>query len=50
MCGSNDSDLEGKLKKNASCAVPDSECVKLASLYAQYQTRALCDIEEITGK
>lgn len=48
-CGCTGKDLQDKLEKNSSYDVADQKCLQLASAYAQYQTRALCDMEEALG-
>lgn len=49
MCGTNDSDLKDKFEKHSSYDVSDASCLHLASAYAQYQTRALCDMQDALG-
>lgn len=49
MCGTTDKDLHDKFEKCSSYNVSDAECLHLASAYAQYQTRALCDMQEAMG-
>lgn len=48
-CSMPDSELSEKLDKNASSGADQWECRKLASAYAQYQIRALCDINKNMG-
>lgn len=49
-CGVPDSELSERLQKNASSDADQWECRKLANAYAQYQIRALCDIQDKLGE
>lgn len=49
MCGTSGDELKDKLEKHSSYDVSNDKCIQLAGAYAQYQARALCDMQEALG-